>query len=95
MKLRAIRNEAAALMGNHPIKPPDDWADVPEKQWPPVIAGLRPEHVTVHHWGVSILVKPYFDGGWGYHITRSRKELPMPQGCYSEPYEGVFWHGPC
>jgi len=64
--LHAIRNEAAALMAAHPINPPNDWADVPENQWPVAIASLKPEHVTVHGWGVDILVKPYFDGGWGY-----------------------------
>ena len=70
-------------------------ADVAETAWPPVIASLRPHFVAVHTWGVSISIKPYFDGGWGYHVARSKRDLPMPEGCYSEPGEGVFWHGPC
>jgi hypothetical protein len=93
--LHAIRSEAAALMATHPVKPPNDWANVPEKQWPAAIASLKPEHVTVYRWGVDIVVKPSFDGGWGYQIARNRKDLPNPQGCYSKVYGGVFWYGPC
>ncbi|WP_204338133.1 hypothetical protein, partial [Proteus mirabilis] len=70
-------------------------ARVPENQLPPVAASLHPEWVTVHEWGVDIVIKPYFDGGWGYHVARSRRDLPMLDGCYSEVGQGVFWHGPC
>ena len=95
-KLKAIRAESMALMAAFPIDPSKRSADVPENRWPPAIAGLRPEHVTVHGWGVDIVIKPYFDGGWGYEIPRTdERDLPMPPGCYSEPGPGVFWHGPC
>ncbi len=71
------------------------WKIIPKEQWPPIISGLHPEHVTVHTWGVDILTKPYFDGGYGYEVPRSKTDLPMPASCYSEPSQGVFWYGPC
>jgi hypothetical protein len=95
VKLRAIENEARSLMAHHPITPPGDRAEVPMSRLPSAIAGLRPQSVTVYHWGVDIMVKPYFDGGWGYEVPRNKQGLPMPANCYSEPYPGVFWHGPC
>jgi len=95
LKLRALKTEAQSLKAGHPIKSPKVWAEVPKSQWPPVIAGLEPYSVTVHQWGVDILVKPDFDGGWGYHVPRNKRDMPMPAGCYSEPSEGVFWHGSC
>lgn len=49
----------------------------------------------VHQWGLDIVVKSYFDGGWGYHITDQARELPMPEGCYTKLAEDVFWHDPC
>jgi hypothetical protein len=94
-KLKAIAAESRLLMATHPIKAPERWADVPEDQWPPAIASLHPELVVVHTWGVDILVKPFFDGGWGYHTGQSKQHLPMLEGCYSEVSQGVFWHGPC
>jgi hypothetical protein len=62
---------------------------------PPAIASLRPEFVTVYNWGVDIPIKLFFDGGWGYHVARDRRDLPMSDGCYSEVSQGIFWHGPC
>lgn len=94
-KLKAIKVEAEALVANHPIKPPNHWVDVPKQQWPPTIAKLQPEFVTVHQWGVDITTKPYFDGGWGYQVAKNKRDLPMPEGCYREMYQNVFWHGPC
>ena len=87
--------EAMSLMATHPAKPPLRYADVPKVQWPAAIASLDPERVVVHEWGVDILAKSYFDGGWGYHVARQRRDLPMLDGCYSEVSEGVFWHDPC
>ena len=92
-KLKAIKAEA--LVANHPIRPPNHWADVPKQQWPPAIASLQPEFVTVHQWGVNITTKAYFDGGWGYQVAKNKRDLPMPEGCYWEMYQHVFWHGPC
>jgi hypothetical protein len=93
-KLKAIKAESEHLAATHPIGP-QGWTEISQSRWPPVIASLRPHSVTVHEWGVSISTKPYLDGGWGYHVSRYKRELPMPERCYSEPGEGVFWHGPC
>jgi hypothetical protein len=95
VKLRAIKHEAWVLIADHPIHPPHEWVRVPESRWPPAIKSLKPEFVTVDRSGVDILIKPYFDGGWGYRIARRRQDLGMPPGCVSELYQGVFWHGPC
>lgn len=94
-QLRAIRAEAQALMKTHAPEQPSDWQDVPKDQWPTAISSLHPEAVTVHLWGVDIRTKAYLDGGYGYEVPRSKADLPMPAACYSEPSQGVFWHGPC
>jgi hypothetical protein len=94
-KLEAIRAEAQVLMKTHPPERPRNWRKIPKGQWPATIAGLRPEDVTVHTWGVDIMTKAYFDGGYGYEVPRSKANHPMPAACYSEPSQGVFWHGPC
>jgi hypothetical protein len=95
VKLRAIKAEAQSLMAVHPVKAPAASSEIPKSQWPPAIASLQPQFVTVHQWGVDILIKPDFDGGWGYDIPRNKLDLPMPEKCYSEQSQGVFWHGPC
>lgn len=94
-ELKAIRTEAVALMQAHPPQPAWGYATIAKQDWPPAIARLRPEAVTVHTWGVDISTKAYFDGGWGYEVPRNKADLPMPTSCYSEPSNGVFWHGPC
>jgi len=94
-KLEVIRAEAQALMKTHLPERLRTWRKVPEGQWPATIAGLHPEDVTVHTWGVDIMTKAYFDGGYGYEVPRRKANLPMPAACYSEPSQGVFWHGPC
>lgn len=93
--LRAIRVESAQLVATYPIRPPEHWVEVPKNQLPRVIASLDPEMVTVYDWGVDIMVRPDFDGGWGYHVARDKRDLPMPAECYSEVAAGVFWHDPC
>ena len=94
-KLEAIRAEAQVLMNTRPPEQPKSWRKVPKEQWPATIAGLDPEDVMVHTWGVEIMTKAYFDGGYGYEVPRSKADLPMAASCYSEPGKGVFWHGPC
>jgi hypothetical protein len=94
-KLKAIRAEAQALMNAHLPKQRSNWEKVPKEQWPRTIASLHPEDVTVHTWGVGITINDGFDGGWGYQVPRRKSDLPMPAACYSEPSQGVFWHGPC
>lgn len=94
-KLRAIGVEAASLAAHHPVSPTRQSISIPANEWPPNIASLKPEFVTVFSWGVDITVKPYFDGGWGYQIARNKRDLPMPEECYSDLGQGIFWHGPC
>jgi hypothetical protein len=94
-KLKAIKAESEALMATHPIKPPKLWVEIPRSQETPIIASLQPYSVMVREWGVDILMKPDFDGGWGYHVPRDKRDLPMPAWCYSDLGEGVFWHNPC
>lgn len=94
-KLKAIRAEAQALMNTHRPEQPGIPNNVPKEYWPSAIASQRPEVVTVYPWGVDITVKAGFDGGWGYAVPRRKSDLPMPAACFSEPSEGVFWHGPC
>jgi hypothetical protein len=94
-QLMAIRAEAQTLMETHAPARPNKWKNVPKDQWPAAISSLRPENVTVHVWGVDIETKAHFDGGYGYEVPRSKADLPMPAACYSEPSQGVFWHGPC
>lgn len=94
-QLRAIRAEAQTLMKAHAPEQPSKWKDVPKGQWPTAISSLHPQAVTVHTWGVDITTKAYFDGGYGYEVSRNKADLPMPAACYSEPSRGVFWHGPC
>ncbi len=93
--LSAIRAEAQRLMKTHPPEQPGKWKDIPKDQWPTAISSLHPEAVTVYVWGVDITTKAYLDGGYGYEVPRSKADLPMPAACYSEPSQGVFWHGPC
>lgn len=93
--LKAIKAESQVLMATHPAEPSKGWAAIPKSQWPPVIASLQPFAVTVYPRSVHIGIKPYFDGGWGYEIARSKQDLPMLVECYWELSSGVFWHGPC
>lgn len=94
-QLKAIRTEAQALMKTHPPEQPSNPQDIPKGQWPAAITRLQPVNVTVNAWGVGIVTKVYFDGGYGYDVPRTKADLPMPAACYSEPSQGVFWHGPC
>jgi len=78
-KLKAVKVEAEILVAKHPIKASVYRVKIPKSQWPPAIASLEPEEVSVHRWGVDILIKSYFDGGWGYGVTRKKQDLPMLQ----------------
>ncbi len=91
--LEAVGTEAFALLQRHDAA--SRYVDLPRRDWPPVITRLRPERVVVHSWGVDIVMKRYFDGGWGYHVGARQQDLPMPAACYSRLIDGVFWHGPC
>jgi hypothetical protein len=93
--LRAIKAESRHLVATYPINPVEGWVIVPRSDWPTAIASLEPESVALSGREVRITILPFFDGGWGYEIGEGKDELGMLQGRYSEPYPGVFWHGPC
>jgi len=93
--LRALEGEVRSLITDYPVSAPNGLVDIPMNRWPPKIAGLKPEAVTVYRWGVDIMVKPGLDGGYGYAVPKNQEDLPMPAKCYSELRQGVFWHGPC
>lgn len=89
-KLAAVRHEADILMQAHKT---GRMAVIPESDWPPAIATMRREMVWVDQGGVEILMKAYFDGGWGYYIPQtSHRQLPANQ--FKNLGEGVYWHGP-
>jgi hypothetical protein len=94
-KLPRVRAEALALMRTHPVDPQASGRAIPRAEWPQAIASLNPQWVSVRHGSVDIETRTFFDGGWGYNVPRSERDLSMPKRCYSEPSEGVFWHGPC
>lgn len=89
--LKAIKAESQILMVTQPTK---TYATVPKSRWPFIIASLNPEGVTVFPDGVDIVIKPYFDGGWGYFVPRSEREPPKPVGRFSELGQGVYWYHP-
>ena len=91
VRLAKIRTEALSLE----VATDRAWRTVPAQEWPATIASLHPQLVTVHAWGVDIMTRRGFDGGWGYHISRDKRDLPMPANCYSKAGQDVFWHGPC
>ncbi len=67
---------------------------VPKSQWPNVIRSLEPENVTIYSEGIEILMKPDFDGGWGYFVPRNSRQSPEPAGRFSEVSQGVYWYHP-
>ncbi|WP_448662310.1 hypothetical protein ACG3SL_16815 [Sphingomonas sp. CJ20] len=94
-RLQELGAAAGSLRVTHPADAARHYSEVPKSEWPAAIANLHPERVVVHEWGVDVVIKSYFDGGWGYHVAEQRRDLPMLDGCYSEISKGVFWHGPC
>jgi len=56
--LRALEGEVRSLIIDYPVSAPNGLVDIPMNRWPPKIAGLKPEAVTVYRWGVDIMVKP-------------------------------------
>ncbi|HEX2593324.1 MAG TPA: hypothetical protein VHL34_17610 [Rhizomicrobium sp.] len=70
------------------------YSGVPQKRWPPAIASLHPQDVSVFQTGCDIQIKPMFDGGWGYFVPRARGQLPEPRGRYTDLGYGVYWYRP-
>ena len=96
--LKAIKAESQVLMATQRAETygpvPKRHVTFPKNRWPQVIASLKPEWVAVFPDGVDIMIKPFFDGGWGYFVPRSEREPPEPAGRYSELGQGVYWHHP-
>lgn len=67
---------------------------LPKGEWPNVIRTLQPTFVSVDQEGVDIMVKPYFDGGYGYYVLKVGQELPGPPERYSKLDDGIYWYRP-
>ncbi len=93
--LKAVATESRQLIATHPISPGAHGINIPQHEWPPVIASLKPDSVTVRHGMVDIATKPYFDGGWGYGFAPDKQNLTMSVECWSELGHSVYWHAPC
>jgi hypothetical protein len=89
--LKAIKAESLVILATGQTNTD---LTIPKDQWPHTIASLKPKSVTVSSDGVDILVKPYFDGGWGYLIPRDARQLPDPAGRYEKLDQGVYWYHP-
>ncbi|WP_171905760.1 hypothetical protein [Sphingobium phenoxybenzoativorans] len=79
------------LIAHSPRKAP---SIIPKGKWPRVIASLHPERVTVLTDGVDILIRPYFDGGWGYFVPSNERDIPEPVGRFARIDRGVYWYQP-
>jgi len=106
-RLKALNAEARVLIAKKFV-PTKKWTegannvfdngniDLRKSDWPPAIASLSPEIVTVEPGrSVEIITVVYFDGGWGYDIVPGGGEPPMPIECYEKLGWGIYWHGPC
>ena len=89
--LKALRAESLVLLAS---KRTYTGPDLPKSQWPLAIAKLRPTFIIVYPDSVEIVTKPFFDGGWGYHVARDDRASPKPAGRYSKLDQGVYWFHP-
>lgn len=89
-KIKAIRAESLELIAAGPT---GAFTTAPKGGWPPAIASLDPDSVSVEPDGVDIMIKPSFDGGWGYYIPRDERNVPRNPGT-SPLGHGVYWHRP-
>jgi hypothetical protein len=96
--LKAIAAECQHLMQTEPPDtdngPVPTYSGVPRSRWPRVIASLNPVDVVVFRQGCDVLIKPMFDGGWGYFVPRTKGRLPEPRERYSDEGYGVYWFHP-
>jgi hypothetical protein len=89
--LKAIVEESRILMATYAG---EEHVSVPEGQWPRTIASLKPDSVTVSGYGVDIMTKPDFDGGWGYMVPRDERIWkPWPER-FSDLGQGIYWYHP-
>jgi hypothetical protein len=89
--LNAIKAESERLIAANPGTTD---VIVPKTKWPHAIAALDPEAVTVSPNGVDVLVKPHFDGGYGYFVPARDQVLPEPVERFSAIGQGVYWYRP-
>jgi hypothetical protein len=90
----AMVREARQLRATYPPSG-RGFSAVPIERLPPAIASIDPKEVIVFGWGVEIIVRHDFDGGWGYSLPSKARDMPMPAKCYTKRREGLFAHGPC
>lgn len=93
--LKAVAAESRRLMAAHPVGPIGPSIDLPKDKWPPAIASLKPDSVTVRPGMVDITTKPFLDGGWGYGFAPDKQNLTMLVECWSALGQDVYWHDPC
>ena len=104
--LKALNAESRALMAkkfvttrkwSREANVEGDYGDIKVRkaEWPPTIASLHPEFVTVYpgH-SVEILTEIYFDGGWGYRVQPGDKEFPEPKPRYEYLGEDIYFWSP-
>ena len=89
-KLKAIRAEALELMAQAAASEPS----LPESAWPPAIASLDPEFVTIRPDEVDIATKIYFEDHWGYVIPKDPRKPPERAFSVSDLGHGVYWYHP-
>ena len=87
---QAIHAEARTLIRTTTAFP----VTLPKGKWPQAIASLTPANVTIYADGVDILIKPHFDGGWGYFIPSNERGLLEPKGRFEPVGKGVYWYHP-
>ncbi len=85
--LQAIHTESQVLLRTHAV---GTVKDIPKSRWPRTLSGLAPENVEVSQAGVDILIKPHFDGGWGYFVPRDKHVRLEPAGRYRSLGHGVY-----
>lgn len=89
--LNAVRAESLVLMA---AKRTYVGPALPKGQWPPAISSLQPDFIIVSPDSVEIITKAFFDGGWGYHVSRDERDWPEPAERYSKLGRGVYWFHP-
>ncbi len=89
--LQAIQAEAQVLLRTHAA---GTLKYIPKSRWPRTISELAPENVEVSQAGVDILIKPHFDGGWGYFVPRDKHVRLEPAGLYTSLGHEVYWYRP-
>ena len=93
--LKAVATESRKLIATQRANRAERYANLPKAKWPPAIASLKPQDVTVTSETVDITTKPFFDGGWGYGFALDKRDLGMLPECWDGLGHDVYWHGRC